>query len=402
MVEGIFLQVMENGTTVKTAMGRILEIALNIFLVLFGLGLAGWVFIRVLKRSEDPARIVFKIIWSAGVVIGLFYYIRSMTKHLGGGMTADLGTALMIAGLVVTGGIILSITWTPQISEFLFSPLTSLFDGGTEPPEPKPFYSIALAKRKLNRPLEAIADVREQLAKFPNDFEGISLLASIQAEDTKDLPGAEITFNHFCDWPEAPPRQVAAAWTQMADWHLKIAQDVDSARASLEKIIAKFPGSAVSSGGGATPRASGRHGEILLAAHDRQALVVPEGVKNIGLLDSSHFYDRKKPLRKYWRRNMWKHLEQHPRTRRCGETGDHLCAPLSAAGSGDAGTDANYQRAGPAAKARGALVESAGGFADSWRGGLRHGARNPGENHRAVSRPAGGGSGAVPVEPGEA
>ena len=205
MVEGIFLQAMENGTTVKTAMGRILEIALNIFLVLFGLGLAGWVFIRVLKRSEDPAKIVFKIIWSAGVVIGLFYYIRSMTKHLGGGMTADFGTALMIAGLVVIGGIILSITWTPQISEFLFNPLTSLFDGGTEPPEPKPFYSIALAKRKLNRPLEAIAAVREQLAKFPNDFEGISLLASIQAEDTKDLPGAEITFNHFCDWPEAPP-----------------------------------------------------------------------------------------------------------------------------------------------------------------------------------------------------
>ena len=52
------LQAMENGTTVKTAMGRILEIALNIFLVLFGLEAwsAGWVFIRVLKRSEDPGK----------------------------------------------------------------------------------------------------------------------------------------------------------------------------------------------------------------------------------------------------------------------------------------------------------------------------------------------------------
>ncbi len=312
MVEGIFLQVMENGTTVKTAMGRILEIALNIFLVLFGLGLAGWVFIRVLKRSDDPARIVFKIIWSAGVVIGLFYYIRSMTKHLGGGMTADFGTALMIAGLVVTGGIILSITWTPQISEFLFNPLTSLFDGGTEPPEPKPFYSIALAKRKLNRPLEAIAVVREQLAKFPNDFEGISLLASIQAEDTKDLPGAEITFNHFCDWPEAPPRQVAAAWTQMADWHLKLAQDVDSARASLEKIIAKFPGSAVSLAAAQRIAHLGGTEKILLAAHDRQAMAVPEGVKNIGLLDSTKFLRPEETDPEILAADYVKHLEQHP------------------------------------------------------------------------------------------
>jgi tetratricopeptide (TPR) repeat protein len=293
-------------------MGRILEIALDVFLILFGLGFAGWGFIRALKRSDDPAKIVFKILWSVAVVIALLFYIRSMSRHLSGGMTGDFGTALMIAGSVVAGGIILSITWTPQISDFLFSPLTSLFDGGTEPPEPKPYYSVALTKRKLNLPLEAVVAVREQLAKFPDDFEGVTLLASIQAEDLKDLPGAEITFNHFCERPEAPPRQVAAAWTQMADWHLKLAQDADSARASLEKIIAKFPGSGFSSVAAQRIAHLGGAEKILLAAHDRQAMAVPEGVKNIGLLDSTTFLRPAETDPKQLAADYVKHLEQHP------------------------------------------------------------------------------------------
>ena len=293
-------------------MGHILEIALNVFLALFGLGLAGWGFIHALKRSDDPGRIVFKVIWSAIVVIALLFYIRSMTKHLSGGMMGDFGTALMIAGSVVTGGIILSITWTPQISEFLFSPLTSLFDGGTEPPEPKPYYSVALSKRKLNRPLEAVVAVREQLAKFPNDFEGLTLLASIQAEDTKDLPGAEITFNHFCDRPEAPPKQVAAAWTQLADWHLKLAQDVDSASAVLGKIIARFPETVLAAQAAQRIAHLGGTEKILLAAHDRQAVAVPEGVKNIGLLDSTEFLRPAETDPKQLAADYVKHLEQHP------------------------------------------------------------------------------------------
>ena len=59
--------------------------------------------------------------------------------------------------------------------------------------------------------LEAVVAIREQLARFPNDMEGVMLLATIQAEDLKDLPAAEMTLSHFCDRPDAPPKQVAAA-----------------------------------------------------------------------------------------------------------------------------------------------------------------------------------------------
>ena len=61
------------------------------------------------------------------------------------------------------------------------------------------------------------------------------LLASIQAEDLKDLSSAELTLNNFCDRPEAVPQQVAAAWTQLADWNIHILQDVESGRALLGK-----------------------------------------------------------------------------------------------------------------------------------------------------------------------
>src|SRR6516165_7972009 len=143
--------------------------------------------------------------------------------------------------LVVAMGVVLSIVWTPHISELISRPLTGLYDGGIEPPEPRPYYSIAQARRRRREFLEAVVAVREQLAKFPNDFEGVMLLASIQAEDLQDLSSAEITLNHFCDQPNPPPRQFAAAMNHLADWHIKLAQDFDAARAALEKINARFP-----------------------------------------------------------------------------------------------------------------------------------------------------------------
>ena len=286
-------------------MNRILEIAVNVFLLLIVSGFLGWVCYRSLRRSNGPARLIFKWIFTA-LVIGVFF-IMAVPAGQKGGYDA-------IQAIIVTliGGIAMAITWRHSLIDLIANPLGSLYDGGREEVEPKPFYSIALTKRKLNRPLEAIVEIRKQLAKFPNDFEGVTLLASVQAEDMKDLPGAEITFNHFCDRSEAPPKQVAAAWTQMADWHLKLAQDVDSARAVLEKIIARFPSTAVALQ--AAQRIAHLDGteKILLASHDRQAMTMPEGVKNIGLLDSTEFLrpaemDPGKQAAEYV-----KHLEQHP------------------------------------------------------------------------------------------
>ena len=286
-------------------MNRILEIAVNVFLLLIVSGFVGWVCFRSLKRSDGPAKLIFKWIFTA-LVIGVFFMVAVPAGQKGG---YDAIQAIIVT---LIGGIAMAITWRHSLIDLIANPIGSLYDGGREEIEPKPFYSIALTKRKLNHPLEAIVEIRKQLAKFPNDFEGVMLLACIQAEDMKDLPGAEITFNHFCDRPEAPPKQVAAAWTQMADWHLKLAQDADSARAVLEKIIARFPQTQLALQAAQRIAHLGGAEKILLAAHDRQAVLVPAGVKNIGLLDSTEFLrpaemDPGKQAAEYV-----KHLEQHP------------------------------------------------------------------------------------------
>jgi TolA-binding protein len=227
-------------------------------------------------------------------------------------MLGDFIPAVLMVGSVAISGIILSTMWAPQLGNFLSNPITNLFDGGHEAPELKPYYSIAIAKRKQGKFLEAVAEVRRQLGRFPNDFEGVMLLAGIQAEDLQDLPSAEITLNHFCEQPHPPPKQVAAAMNLLADWQLKLAQDAEAARAALEKIIRRFPDTELAL------LAAQRIGHLagaqknVLAALDRQAMAVPEGVKNIGLLRATEHLRPTETDPGKLAAEYVTHLEQHP------------------------------------------------------------------------------------------
>lgn len=286
-------------------MGKIFHNVTNVFLLLLILGFAGWVLYRLLKRSDAPAKLVFKWIFTAAMFALLIFYVVPEFKAGGFNAIAALG----LAGI---WGIVMAITWRHSLIDLIANPIASLYDGGKEEVEPKPFYSIATAKRKTNKPLEAIVEVRKQLAKFPRDFEGVTLLASIQAEDLNDLASAEITFNHFADRPDAPPKQVAAALTQLADWHLKIAKDVASARAVLERIIARYPETPLAAQAAQRIAHLTGTGKILLAARDRQAVAVPAGVQNIGLLDSSAFLRPTEMDSEMQAADYVQHLEQHP------------------------------------------------------------------------------------------
>ena len=208
-------------------MSHAITISVEVALTIIGLVCLIWLTIRALKRAEDPAGILFK--WAITIPMVLFGLWMAGRLSIYGPI------------LIVAMGVVLSIMWTPHISEWVSRPLASLYDGGTEPPEPRPYYSIAQARRQRREFLQAVVAIREQLAKFPNDFEGVMLLAAIQAEDLQDLPSAEITLNHFCDQPNPPPKQFAAAMTHLADWHIKLTQDFDAARVALEKITARFP-----------------------------------------------------------------------------------------------------------------------------------------------------------------
>ncbi|MGA3283280.1 MAG: tetratricopeptide repeat protein [Verrucomicrobiota bacterium] len=286
-------------------MSRNLQLAADIFWLTIVLGFGIWLFIRSLKRSENPPKLIFK--WIFTVIVVGFALKVAVPGFRAGGLEA-----LSALFLMLICGAAMAVTWRHSIIEVIAKPLTGAIDGGNEPPEPKPYYSIALTKQKLNKPLEAIVEIRKQLEKFPNDFEGVMLLAGIQAEEMKDLPGAEITLNLFCDSPGAPPRQVAAAMNQLADWHLKLAQNADAARTALEKIIERFPETELSLQAAQRIAHLGGAEKNLLAAHDRQPMAVPEGIKNVGLLESSEFLQPEKMEPGKLAAVYVKHLEQHP------------------------------------------------------------------------------------------
>ena len=239
------------------------------------------------NRSDDSEKPVSKLLFSLALVAGEIFLMRILARHLDGNLMAGFGTSLLMLGAIVAGAIILSILWTAQISELLFRPLTGLFDGGNTEPDLKPGYSVAISKRKQGKFLEAVVEIRRQLARFPNDLEGVMLLAGIQAEDLKDLPSAEITLTHFCDQSHPPPKQVAAALNQLADWRLKLEQDVEAARAALELIIKRYPDTELAQLAAQRIAHLDGTGKLLSAARDRLPMGVPEGGKKFGLLDPS-------------------------------------------------------------------------------------------------------------------
>ncbi len=249
------------------------EIAYRIAVLVISLILGGTGVAYMFKKSEDPTGMLFKWVLTVPLVILLVIAGEKMGGTIG----------ILVIGIV---SVVLAVIWTPHIANLVASPLTNLFDGGSERAERKPFYSIANAKRKRGLYQEAVAETRKQLARFPNDYEGILLLAALQAENLQDLSGAENTLNNFCAHAKSADQHVASAWTQLADWHLKLGQDVDSARAALQKIADHFPGTEYSL------RAEQRMAhlveteKILLAQHNRERMVVPEGVHNLGLQDS--------------------------------------------------------------------------------------------------------------------
>jgi tetratricopeptide (TPR) repeat protein len=279
--------------------------ALNVGLIIIVTVFVIWLFICSFKNSEAPGLLIFKWAMTVPIVAILWLKIGPMIPNGGGDTVAGM--------LMATVGMaLLAVIWRSSLIETVVNPFTSILDGGNLPPDRKPYYSIATARRKRGQYLEAIMAVREQLAKFPGDFEGVMLLASIQAEDIKDLPGAEITLNHFCAQPKAPERQIAAAWTTLADWHLKVGVDVHSARESLQKIVERFPETELAL------RAENRIAhlvgteKILMDQHNRPTIAVPEGVKNVGLLDSTEFLKEPEIEPGKLAAAHVKHLETHP------------------------------------------------------------------------------------------
>ena len=283
---------------------RPFELVRGIVLLAVALGAIGWGIWHSLKRSDDPARLLFK--WILTVPIVLFIIFK-----LGPFATSSQAGAFIGVPAVAACGILLAAIWRHNLANLVAKPFASLYDGGSEEPIPRPAYSIAQSKQKKGLYLEAIAEIRKQLDRFPTDVEGQLLLAQIQAEDLKDLPAAELTIERLCAQPGHAAQNIVFALYSLADWHLSVTQDREAAQGHLQKVIELFPESEFALGAAHRIAHLG-NADMLLASHEEKKYVVPEGVKNLGLLrDQDHLRPAEASPEEVAAACV-KHLERHP------------------------------------------------------------------------------------------
>ena len=196
------------------------------FLLLTAIGcFFGW---RFLKNSTDPARLLVKWIITAGVIGGTVWILPGYPP-------AWWPIVVLIPAIIV------GLMWAPLVGSMMAGSITNAIDGGDTELEPQPFYSIAETKRRNGHPREAIAAIRGQLEKFPGDFRGTMMLASILVQDMNDLPGAQLTLERWMEDKKSTPHGKASALTAIADWQLQYAQDPEAAGAALQRIINELP-----------------------------------------------------------------------------------------------------------------------------------------------------------------
>lgn len=282
-----------------------LRFAYGLFVLLAGIGLAGWCAWRLLKNSTDPAALLFRWIVTIGIVLGGYFFIDWIIGPQGGAIEKVVG---LMASLVLA--LILAFLWAPPIVDVVSNWIGSLFTGGNTPPDPQPYYSIAETKRKQYKFKEALYEVQRQLEKFPTDVTGQMMLASIQAENLDNLPAAQITIERLCQQPGHTPPQIANAWNALADWHLKL-QDTEAARAALEQIIARFPDTEQAQLA-AQRIAHLASKETLLAAHEHKPIHLRHGAEDIGLMKDPLSLLKPEQDPAEVAGQLVKHLEQHP------------------------------------------------------------------------------------------
>lgn len=218
-------------------------------LLVFGLTMAlvALILWRTLSRSDDPTGLVTRWLLSLGVA-GVAGWLVTRAFHYGGlaaaegGMVAGFATAMVVAGLAAGVGIFLGALWAPHVANFVAGLLTNSLDGGAADEEPPPLYAIARARRKQGRREEALAEVRAQLSRHPQDCEGLLLLAEMQAEDCGDLEAAEDAVETLLAVPDLLPGSAALALNRLADWKLKRGRDEAGAREALERVVRDYPG----------------------------------------------------------------------------------------------------------------------------------------------------------------
>ncbi len=251
-----------------------MDIALLVLEWIAGVGAISWFIWWRWQRSEaDLGSFAARGVATGVIVFGMLRHVVPLALS---GM-AFVGVPLLAGCLII-----LAILWRHEIAGIFADPIGDIFDGGQEEIEAKPFYSAAEAKRMAGNIGGAIADVRAELEKFPEDYDGRMRLAALLAEHSEDLPGALAVIEDALQLKELSPGQISYALNTAADWQLKFARDADAARLALERITTLAPGSEAALH--AQQRLTNLATPEMLAREDnRQPIKIPEFDRKLGL-----------------------------------------------------------------------------------------------------------------------
>jgi len=211
--------------------GRLFELIL-----IGGVGLAVVIYIirkQLRNPQNEPVKVIGLWVLSFIVFVGIAY----------SAVAAQEGVALLFVifvGLPIA--VLVGVAWTPTIANMLVSPLTTAFSGDDSAAYEGPAYGQALANRKRGRYDDAVEAVEAQLERYPGDFDGLMLKASIQAENLDDLLAAITTIQETLDDPEKMRFNLPVALNKIADWQLTIAGDAPAAKRTLQQIREVLPG----------------------------------------------------------------------------------------------------------------------------------------------------------------
>lgn len=214
-------------------MSRLIEILTT----LVAAGGVVWAVWWLLRSSLEPAKMAGRMFASA-VVVGLTVAVLRGPSGFGAGGTTD---PVLVIAIAAACGFALTVLWGRSLGEALVRPLTTLFDGGGRELERQPLYSMAEAQLKQGHYDQAEVELRKQLAAFPNDLTGTLKLAELQAGPFQNLPQATATVEAFIARPGIPPGDVVAALHRLADWQVRLGSDLESARATLNRIVELSP-----------------------------------------------------------------------------------------------------------------------------------------------------------------
>ena len=146
--------------------------------------------------------------------------------------------------LVIAPAFLLGLLWIGSLMDLVGGKAINSFMGGGEELEPKPLYSVAEAKWRSGKPKLAIELIDEELEKFPGNFEGQMLKATIQMDSLQDFAAAEGTLLGIAAEEQHEPGQIARVLNQLADWQKKKGQD-EAMRLTLTGLRDRFPESGI-------------------------------------------------------------------------------------------------------------------------------------------------------------